>query len=181
MLFFITLFAISYAQPQPEFQGEIVCNLCVDTIEHVKDLVETKGIDFAREYLDGLCDKAPGLLSSLCTDLVSFGMDEILKMIENRVHPREICETIEICPLPQELKGEIVCDLCTGTIDRLKDIIETSGAEKVKSYLETLCDKASGFINTICDKLVEFGIDKLIQLLENKVDSMEICQKVKLC
>jgi len=160
-------------------QGEIVCNLCIDTVDHLKEMVETKGVEAAREYLDELCEQAPGFISTICTDFVNFGMDEILKLIENRVNSQEICEKIEACPVP--IEGTIVCNLCTGTIDKLKEIAEKNGGSRVKEYLDTLCSKASGFISTLCNKLVDFGIDKLIELITNKVDSQVICEKIHAC
>ena len=177
-------------------QGEIVCNLCIDTVEHVKDVVETKGIEQARAYLEGLCAQAPGFLNTICTDFVDFGFDEILKLIENRVQPQEICQKMEACPEQEpeqkpepenvicysELKDDkIICKLCSQLIDTMKNILDKNGGKRVKQYLDTLCDKASGFIATICEKVVNFGIDKLIDLIENKVDSTEICTKIHLC
>jgi len=173
-------------------QGEIVCNLCIDTVEHVKDVVETKGIEQARAYLEGLCAQAPGILNTICTDFVDFGFDEILKLIENRVQPQEICQKMEACPVQEqepenvicssELRDEkIVCKLCSQLIDTMKNILDKNGGKRVKQYLDTLCAKASGFIATICEKVVNFGIDKLIDLIENKVDSTVICTKIHLC
>ena len=187
-------------------QGEIVCNLCIDTVEHIKDVVETKGIEQARAYLEGLCTQAPGFLNTICTDFVDFGFDEILKLIENRVQPQEICQKMEACPESEsesesesepeqevevepenmicssELRDEkIVCKLCSQLIDTMKNILDKNGGKRVKQYLDTLCAKASGFIATICEKVVNFGIDKLIDLIENKVDSTEICTKIHLC
>ena len=186
-VFILSLFFIncSYAQ----HQGEIICNLCIDTVEHVKDIVEDKGIESAREYLDGLCVNAPGFLSDICSDIVNFGMDEILKLIENRVQPKEICEKIEACPIPQqeqeqeeiEHEGTIICNLCTGTIDKIKEILDRNGGQRVKDYIDNLCDKVSGFIASLCNKIIDFGIDKLIQLIEDKVDSQIICQKIHAC
>jgi len=173
-------------------QGEIICNLCIDTIEHVKDVVEIKGIEQARAYLEGLCAQAPGFLNTICTDFVDFGFDEILKLIENRVQPQEICQKMKACPEPEpepenvicssELRDEkIVCKLCSQLIDTMKNILDKNGGKRIKQYLDTICAKASGFIATICEKIVNFGIDKLIDLIENKVDSTEICTKIHLC
>lgn len=175
-LLFISLFTFTFSL----HQGEIVCNLCIDTVEHLKDIVENKGIEAAREYLDGLCAQAPGFLSNICTDIVNFGIDEILKMIENRVQSEEICQKIEACPI-QDYQGNIVCNLCTGAIDKIKEILENNGGQRVKDYINNLCDKASGFINSLCNKIIDFGIDKLIELIENKVDSQVICEKIHAC
>lgn len=90
----VFLFAFTVAQDK---QGPIVCNLCIDTCEKLKELAETKGIETAREYLENLCSGVSGFLGSLCKGVVNFGMDEILKLIENRVEPEKICQNIGIC------------------------------------------------------------------------------------
>ena len=183
-VFLLSFILFTFAAPTTNYQGPIVCNLCVDTVNHLKDIVEDKGIESARKYRDELCAQAPGFISNICTNFVNFGMDEILKLIENRVQPEEICQKIEACPIEIEIpkyKGDIVCNLCIGAIDKIKEILERNRGQRVKDYIDNLCDKASGFINTLCNKIIDFGIDKLIKLIENKVDSQVICEKIHAC
>ncbi|BFU22068.1 nonpathogenic pore-forming peptide precursor, putative [Entamoeba histolytica HM-1:IMSS-B] len=78
-------------------------------------------------------------------------------------------------------QGEILCNLCTGLINTLENLLTTKGADKVKDYISSLCNKASGFIATLCTKVLDFGIDKLIQLIEDKVDANAICAKIHAC
>nr|Q07831.1 RecName: Full=Non-pathogenic pore-forming peptide amoebapore A; Short=APNP; Flags: Precursor [Entamoeba histolytica]AAA18632.1 pore-forming peptide [Entamoeba histolytica] len=78
-------------------------------------------------------------------------------------------------------QGPIVCNLCTGLINTLENLLTTKGADKVKDYIDSLCNKASGFIATLCTKVLDFGVDKLIQLIEDKVDANAICAKIHAC
>ena len=97
ILLLLSFILFAFAVPTPNYQGPIICNLCIDTINHLKNIVEDKGIESAREYLDSLCAQAPGFISNICTDFVNFGMDEILKLIENRVDSNIICQEIHAC------------------------------------------------------------------------------------
>ena len=78
-------------------QGEIICNLCIDTCDKLKEIAETKGIDAVETYLNTLCDSVAGFLGKVCDSVVKFGMDELLKLIENHVKSDEICQTIKLC------------------------------------------------------------------------------------
>ena len=79
------------------FQGELICNLCVDACNQLKELAETKGIDAVKNYLNSLCEKVSGFILHLCDAVVNFGIDELLKLIENRVDSNEICKSIGVC------------------------------------------------------------------------------------
>lgn len=77
--------------------------------------------------------------------------------------------------------GEIVCNLCKDTIGVIEDLIIKDGANSAKEYIDNICLKTSGFLNTMCEKLLDFGIDEIVKLIENHVDAMEICTKIKAC
>lgn len=73
--------------------------------------------------------------------------------------------------------GSVVCGLCKSLIGTLGNL----DGHRVKEYIDSLCAKASGFVATICIKITEFGIDKLIELLHEKVEPEVVCSKIKLC
>lgn len=73
--------------------------------------------------------------------------------------------------------GEIVCSLCKSLIETLSKL----DGHRVKDYINTLCAKASGFIATVCTKIVDFGIDKLVELIREKIEPEEVCIKIHLC
>ena len=77
--------------------------------------------------------------------------------------------------------GEIVCTLCKDTVKLLENLITQDGAEAAKNYITNLCAKASGFLGDICHKVLNFGVDELIKLIENRTDANVICQKIHAC
>ena len=91
-----------------------------------------------------------------------------------------IC-VLSVFAIPTQIEGEILCNLCVGTIDKLKVLAEEKGVEAIQTYLDSLCAHVSGFLESLCESLVKFGADKLIELIENKVQSDIICQKISLC
>ena len=78
-------------------QGDIVCNLCKDFINLVKDLLTIDGANAVRQYIDETCAKASGFLHTLCLKVLDFGVDELVKLIENNVDAQTICASISAC------------------------------------------------------------------------------------
>ena len=79
--------------------------------------------------------------------------------------------------ISDHISGKIICDLCKSLINSISNL----DGHIVKEYLESLCAKASGFLNSICIKIADFGIDQLVKLLYEKVQSDIICSKIKAC
>lgn len=79
------------------YHGELICNLCIDACNQLKELAETKGIDMVKTYLNSLCEKVSGFILHLCDAIVNFGVDELIKMIENHVDSKKICQSIGVC------------------------------------------------------------------------------------
>ena len=96
MKFAIIALLVVFAAAQA-VESKFVCTLCVDLVQVLKNLVENQGASAVRSYIDSLCGKASGFLSTLCTRVLDFGVDELIKLIENRVDPATICATIHAC------------------------------------------------------------------------------------
>ncbi|KAL7716037.1 Invapore A [Entamoeba marina] len=79
------------------------------------------------------------------------------------------------------VNANVLCTLCVNLINTLEKILTGDGAEKVEEYIDTLCAKASGFIATLCTKVLDFGLDKLVELITNKVDANTICESISAC
>lgn len=73
--------------------------------------------------------------------------------------------------------GDIICNICKQVIG----VLDKLDGHRVKEYLENLCGKAEGFISTVCTRIADFGIDKLVELLHDKVEPEIICQHISLC
>ncbi|KAL7716865.1 Pore-forming peptide amoebapore B [Entamoeba marina] len=93
-IFFVLFVAFAFAGLH---QGEILCNLCVDFITTVEKLITVNGADAARNYIDELCAETSGVLYTLCDTFLNFGVDEIIKLIDNRAQPQVVCEHINLC------------------------------------------------------------------------------------
>ncbi|EKE38700.1 hypothetical protein ENUP19_0061G0118 [Entamoeba nuttalli] len=93
-IIFVLIFAIAFAATR---EGAILCNLCKDTVKLVENLLTVDGAQAVRQYIDNLCGKANGFLSTLCEKILSFGVDELVKLIENHVDPVVVCEKIHAC------------------------------------------------------------------------------------
>nr|AAP80379.1 invapore A [Entamoeba invadens] len=78
-------------------------------------------------------------------------------------------------------EGKIVCNLCKDLIITLENLLTSKGADKVKEYIDNLCGKVSGFLAGLCTKVLDFGVDKLIEMINNKVDPATICSKIHAC
>nr|AAF04195.1 pore-forming protein isoform B precursor [Entamoeba dispar] len=91
---FVLIFAIAFAATR---EGSILCNLCKDTVNLIENLLTVDGAQAVRQYIDNLCAKADGFLGTLCNKILSFGVDELVKLIENHVDPVVICEKIHAC------------------------------------------------------------------------------------
>ena len=79
------------------------------------------------------------------------------------------------------IQGEAICNLCTGLLTTLEGIIEKKGETHVKTYLETLCAKADGIVQMLCNKIVDFGVDKLVGMLLDKINPQTICESMHAC
>ncbi|KAL7714734.1 Invapore A [Entamoeba marina] len=75
----------------------------------------------------------------------------------------------------------ILCNLCIDLVNTLEKLLTVNGAEKVKEYIDTLCNKASGYIASLCTKVLDFGVDKLVDMIINKVDPNAICETIHAC
>ncbi|ELP83459.1 Pore-forming peptide ameobapore B precursor, putative [Entamoeba invadens IP1] len=78
-------------------EGVLICNLCKDTVDMLEKLLVVDGADAVRQYITELCDGVSGFLGTLCTSFLNFGVDEIIKMIENNVDKVTICQNLGAC------------------------------------------------------------------------------------
>ncbi|KAL7714821.1 Invapore A [Entamoeba marina] len=75
----------------------------------------------------------------------------------------------------------VLCNLCESLINTLEKLLSGKGEDAVKEYIDTFCNKASGFIATLCTKVLDFGVDKLIEMILNKVDATTVCESIHCC
>nr|AAP80380.1 invapore B [Entamoeba invadens] len=91
---FVLIFAVAFAATK---QGLLLCNLCKDTIDMLEKLIVVDGADAVRQYISNLCSDVSGFLGTLCSTFLNFGVDELIKMIENHVDKVTICTNMGAC------------------------------------------------------------------------------------
>jgi hypothetical protein len=91
LLFFVMLVSASK-------QSDILCNLCKDAIGNIEDALTTQGADWVREHIDEFCPKGDSILETLCNMILNFGVDEIIKYLNNNWSPLQVCQEMSACP-----------------------------------------------------------------------------------
>ena len=78
-------------------ESKVLCNLCQDAIGNIEDLLTTKGADWVRENVDEICPKGDSLLETICNMILNFGIDEIIKYLNNNWSPLQVCQAMGAC------------------------------------------------------------------------------------
>jgi hypothetical protein len=92
LLFLLTLVNASQSK-----QSMVLCNLCKDAVGNIENLLETKGADYVRTHIDEFCPKGDSLLETVCNMILNFGIDEIIKYLNNNWSPLQVCEAMGAC------------------------------------------------------------------------------------
>ncbi|KAL7715600.1 Invapore A [Entamoeba marina] len=79
------------------------------------------------------------------------------------------------------VNANVLCNLCLDLIHTLEKLLTEDHIKKVEKYIDILCTRATGVFGALCSIIVDFGLEKLVELIQNKVDASEICQTVHAC
>ncbi|KAL7721441.1 Invapore A [Entamoeba marina] len=79
------------------------------------------------------------------------------------------------------VNANVLCTLCVDLVNTLEKFLTEDHIQKIEEYIDNLCSKASGYIAMLCTKVLDFGLDKLVQLIESNVDANTICEKIHAC
>lgn len=75
-----------------------------------------------------------------------------------------------------------LCDLCHQFVTYVKDFIQSASLEEeIKEFLDGYCDTLSWPTRDICKNLVSSYLPTIIQMAEDEIDTLQICQKIGLC
>ena len=78
-------------------QSLIICNLCKDAVGKIEDLLTTKGADYVKDHIDEICPKGESILETVCNMILNFGIDEIIKYLNNNWSPLQVCQAMSAC------------------------------------------------------------------------------------
>jgi len=173
-------------QAQTDGMACTICTFAVEQIEKV--MVSTKVESEVIELVKKLCVKFPAPYSTLCDSLVAQYVPQIMQWLEQGIEKLEICQKIKLCPkenalarIPTGTDG-MACTICTAIVGQIEKIMVSTKVEsEVIELVKKLCVKFPAPYSTLCDSLVAQYVPQIMQWLEQGLEHLEVCQKIKLC
>jgi saposin len=172
--------------PQTNAMGCSVCTTIISEVEKI--MVSTKVESEVIELVKKLCVKLPAPYSTLCDSLVAQYIPQIMQWLEQGLEHLEICQKVKLCPTNsavaryQSNSNGMACTICTTIVGEIEKIMVSTKVEsEVIELVKKLCVKFPAPYSTLCDSLVAQYIPQIMNLLEQGLEHLEICQKIKLC
>jgi len=171
--------------PQTNAMGCTVCTTIIDEVEKI--MTSTKVESEVEELVKKLCVKLPAPYSTLCDALVSQYIPQIMQWIEQGIDHLEICQKLGFCPKESIARFQtgtdgMACTICTSIVAEIEAVMENTKVEsEVAELVKKLCAKFPAPYSTLCDSLVEQFVPQIMKWLEQGLEHLEICQKLKFC
>lgn len=79
-------------------------------------------------------------------------------------------------------KTDNLCDLCNQCVQYVKDLVASASLEEeIKEFLDGYCDTLAWPTRDICKSLISSYLPSIIQMIEDDIDSLQICLKIGFC
>jgi saposin len=165
------------------------CTMCTTIVEQIeKAMVSTKVESEIVELVKKLCGKLPAPYSTLCDSLVQQYVPVIMQWLEQGLEHIEICKKLGFCPKEnvlarfQSSADGMACTICTSIVAQIEKVMVSTKVEgEVIELVKKLCAKFPAPYSTLCDSLVQQYVPQIMQWLEQGLEHIEVCQKIKLC
>jgi len=166
----------------------MACTICTSIVAEVEKVMEDTKIESeVADIVKKLCTKFPAPYSTLCDSLISEFIPQIMKWLEQGLEHIEICQKMKLCPVTKLARfqnGEdgMACTICTSIVAEVEKVMEDTKIEsEVADIVKKLCTKFPAPYSTLCDSLISEFIPQIMKWLEQGLEHIEICQKMKLC
>ncbi|KAH0790578.1 surfactant B protein [Histomonas meleagridis] len=176
------------------------CAICKNVITGIVYVLETSHIqsDIKQLVSELTCDKfSVEIARSICNGIVNNLLPDIISLITKGIQKADICNKIKFCnsnnelyeedeieyvEIPEGLENGIACSICKHLVSAVsKILINTQVQTKVTEQAQKLCAKFPKIGRDYCNKLVSTSLSKLMDWLNEKLTSSEICNKLKSC
>ncbi|EDR24723.1 Pore-forming peptide ameobapore C precursor, putative [Entamoeba dispar SAW760] len=97
ILFFILVICLGSQEKQQDREIPVVCPVCTSLVGKLIDFVIGGAVDKATDYLETLCAKADGVIETVCSKIVSYGIDKLIEKIIEGGSAKLICGLIHAC------------------------------------------------------------------------------------
>ena len=179
------------AAPAP-IDDSFVCDMCQQLVKYIEELVASQMVEEEIETLVlKLCDKFNAPYNTLCATLVKQYVPTICQWIDQGIETLEICKKIKLCKkteqvarlaIPAGAEDSFVCDMCQQLVKYIEELVASQMVEEeIETLVLKLCDKFNAPYNTLCATLVKQYVPTICQWIDQGIETLEICKKIKLC
>ena len=172
------------AQPT-NVDGKSSCLLCEFTMQKLEKFLEDgHNVDEIKDYLDGLCDEAPGAYKDSCKSFVDGYAPMIIDMIASEIHPSQICKELKLCsaPAPVPPKKSASCETCRIVTEEVFSVFSSKDdQDMVKNVLESICYRFPEYIDEPCERFVDKYSAAFLDFISKNLTPEQFCDALDMC
>jgi saposin len=170
--------------------GPLTCTICTTIVSSVEQyIIDQKTEAEAIALLKKLCVKFPAPYNTLCDTLVEQYVPQIMQWAEQGIEKVEICKKLKFCTDGKMLRtangwkpSALSCSVCQTIVKYVEETITSSSfTEQVEFLINKLCAKLPDQYVDLCTTTVNEYIPYMLQLLEQGVEKIDICTRIKMC
>ncbi|KAL0205961.1 hypothetical protein P9112_001268 [Eukaryota sp. TZLM1-RC] len=168
-----------------EYENSTKCSACTFVIGLIEGKIDDQSSrEQIREVVLQICDKVPSLMRSVCRDMISGYVDDIVDMLLQKYPAHKVCEKIHLCKAKMEIlpDNDFGCSTCVFIIGALEAKLDDDATrEEIREALMHVCKNVGSLLRPMCEEIMETYSDSIVDLLLAKYPAQKICEEIKLC
>ncbi|KAL9645973.1 hypothetical protein ABK040_001080 [Willaertia magna] len=170
-------------------KDEKYCPTCVKIVQYLENLaVSDLTIHELENLADEGCEKL-GSFSGLCKKFVPLAIEELKKLLLEKLTPEVVCSTVKMCTKQEIAKLAVqqaqldLCSSCELVISVADNWLTSNQTEaQVTKVLDLVCDYVPSGLQSQCLALVNQYEQQLVQLFIAEVfNPQTVCRAVGVC
>ncbi|XP_043251001.1 uncharacterized protein LOC122396524 isoform X5 [Colletes gigas] len=161
----------------------VACDAALHIID--KELGSDKGKQKVENVVHHVCNKLPKTVSRSCNNFINKHGDQVIDIITKGVSPTTVCSIMGLVPasMTEQLKASVVeCALCKGFISVVDELLGNSNIDNnITSVVSKACKYLPASKQSKCVGMIKVYGPSIINLIERKTISKEICSKIGIC
>lgn len=171
------------------------CKMCIKLAKTAKKLVGKKTDEQVEQRMHNKC-KRMKTQAEECNKFVNENGKQIISRLGQKIEPKKICKQLSACSTVEienydesnedeedeepNVTGKR-CYVCQGIVKSIKLIAKSESAKDViRERAEESCNKMKTF-SDLCTQFIEKYFDKIMELIAERKETKEICEKLTLC
>ena len=186
-------------------KNDQACDICKKVVETVEEAMKSTTVEEeVAALVSQVCTLLPSPYSTLCSTIVQQYVPMIMQLIEQGLEALDICVKLGLCEqtqakkptrvqkilmtrIPIKLptgmkKNDITCDICKGIVAAVEESLKsTTVEEEIVALVLKVCDLFPAPYGTLCQTVVQEYVPVIVQLIEQGIESLDICVRIGLC